>query len=89
MVDVQIHIVHAEILQAFVEHFCDVLLTGHAVCDLVRCTRQEFRGDHDILTLCKIAQRTSDVLFARAGLVSDGSVEEIHAKLQSAPDDLA
>ena len=88
VVDIEIHIVHAKVLQAPVQHPLDVLLAGHAGLDLLGCARQELgRNDH-FIAFRKIAQRAAEILLAGAALVGDRGVEKVDAQLQTAPDDL-
>ena len=89
MIDIQIHIVHAEIGQTGVDHILDMPLTRNTVLDLLRRARQKLGRHNDLLTLGKVAQRPADILLAAAALVGDGGIIEIHAERQAAFDDLS
>lgn len=85
--DVEIDVIHAEILQAFVEHTGDMLTAADAGGNVFGRARQEFGGDDDFVALGQFAQRAAEVLFAGTALVADGGVEEVHAQFQTARKD--
>ena len=89
MIDIEIHILHAQIFQAGINHPLYMLLPGHALFHLLGRTRQELGGHHHLIPLRIILQRASHILFACSALVSDCRIEEIDAEFQPMPDDLA
>ena len=80
MIDVEVHVVHAEVFQALVQHALDVLYAGNAGCDLPVRARQDFCGDYDLAAPCKIAQRASQILLACAVLVRDGGIKKVDSE---------
>ena len=74
VIDIQIHVVHAKILQACVDHVFDMLLAADAFLDLFLCSRQELGGDDHLVPLCKVPERSADILFTGAALIGDGCV---------------
>ena len=89
VIDVEIHIVHAEVLKACVDHVLDMLLPADSVLDLFLCSRKEFGGNDNVFALCEVAQCPADILLACAALVGDGCVVEIDAQFQAALYDLS
>ena len=89
VVDVQIHIVHAQIFQALVYHLLDMGLGCDAGLHLLGRAGQELGGHHHLIPLCEILQRPAQVLLTGAALVGDGRVIEIDARLQTFFDDLS
>ncbi len=88
VIDIQVHVIHAQVLKALVQHAFDVLLAGDARLDLVLGAGQELGRHHHLIPLGEIPKRTAHVLLAGAGLVGDGGVIEIDPQLQAPPDDL-
>ena len=88
VINIEIHMVHAEIFQAGIDHPLDVHLSGHARFDLLRRARQKFGGHHNAVPFREIFKRPAKILFAGAALVADGRIEKVHAKLQPPPDNL-
>ncbi len=88
MVNIKIHIVKAQILEAGVNHLRNVLLAGDAGGDFLLGSGQELGGNHHILPFCKIPYRPAHILLAGSALIADGGVEEVDPQLQSAPNDL-
>ena len=86
MIDIKVNIVHTEVLQALVYHLLDMLLTAHAAFYLLICARKKFRRNDNVFALCKVFQRTSEILLARSALIGDGSIEKVHAELQPSAD---
>ena len=89
VIDVEIHVVHAEVLKTCVDHVLDVLLPADSVLDLFLCSRKEFGGNDNVFTLCEVAQCLADILFAGSALIGDGCVVEINTQFQSALYDLS
>ena len=89
MVDVEIHILHAQILQAFIEHPFNVLLCGNALLYLLGRTRQKFGSHNNLIALGKIAQSTPYILLTGAALIGDGCIKKVYAQLQSTTNDLS
>ena len=88
VIDIQIHIVHPQVLQAFVDHAFDVHLPGNAVFNFVPGAGQEFRGHYHLIPFGKVPQGPAGKLLTGTVLIRDGSVIEIDAQFQSVPDDL-
>ena len=88
MADVEVYIIHAEVLKALVEHALHMLLPGHARLDFGRAAPREFRRDDDLLPPRKIAQRPADKLLARAVLVDDRRVKKVDPVFQRIAEDL-
>ena len=86
MINVQIHVVHAEIFKALIDHALYMLLPCNSPCNLILCTGQEFCRHHHLVTLGKIPQRPSHILLACAALITDCRVKEIDTKFQALPD---
>ena len=80
--DVQIDIVHAEVLQAAVDVVQHMLTAIDAVCDFLLRARQELRGHHHVLAPCHVLQRPAHELLRRAQLIGNGRVEEVHAEVE-------
>ena len=88
MVNVQIHIIDAEIFQACIDHLFNMLLSGNSGSDFLLRARQKLCRYNHILPLCKIPERTPYILFTGAALIADSGVKKINSKFQTAPDDL-
>ena len=80
--------VHAQILQAFLQQTADVLLSGNTCLDLLVGAGEKLGGHHHLIPPGKVPQGPAQVLLAGAALIADGGVEEVDAQLQTAPDDL-
>ena len=87
VVDVEIDVIHAEVLQAPVQHAADVLLTADAGGDFLVGAGQELGGHHHAVAAGEVAQGAAKVLFAGAALVGDGGIEEVDPRLQRLTDD--
>ena len=87
MANVQIHIVHSEILEAFIQHSLHMPLSGNARFQLRIGPGQEFRRNHNIITLRKVPNRSAEILFACSALVGDRRIKEVDAQLQPFFDD--
>ena len=87
VIDVEVDVVHTQVLQTLVHHPADVLLAADAVCDLLVGSGEEFGGHHHLLPPGKVPEGPAQVLFAGAALVTDGGVEEIDAALQALAED--
>ena len=82
MIDIEIHIIHAEIFQTGVNHLLDVLLSGDAGCDFLRRAGQEFGSHHHVVSFGEVLQRPAHILLAGAALIADCGIEKIDAELQ-------
>ena len=89
VIDVQIHIVHAQIFKAGVDHVLYVLLPGDARLYLLRSTRKKFGRNDYLVTLGIITQRSSNELLTGATLVGNSCVVEIHTQIKSSLNDLS
>ena len=89
VVDVQVYMVHAQILQALLQQTADMLLAGDACLDLLVGAGQELSGDHDLVPPGKIPQGTAQILLTGAALIADGGVKEVDAQLQPALHDFS
>ena len=83
MIDIEVHVIHAQVLQACVDHVLDVLLSADPSLDFLLCPGKEFRCKDNVLTLCKIPQRPADILLTGAALIGNGRIIKIDAQLQS------
>ena len=88
MVDVEVHIVHPQVLQALIQHPPDVLLAADPRFDLLIGTGEKLGGHHNLAPLGKIPECTAYILFTGAALVGDSGIEEVDAQLQPTLDDL-
>ena len=88
MVDIQVNIVHAEVLKAFVKHSFDMLFAADACADLVCGAGQKFCRYYHFVTLCKVTQRPAKILFTASRLIGNSGIEKVHAKRKSALNDL-
>ena len=86
VIDVQVHIVHPQVLKALVQHPPDMLLAADALRDLLIGTGKKLGGHHHLVSLGKIPEGTTYILFAGTALVADGGVKEIDPKFQSSLD---
>ena len=89
MVDIQVHMVHAQVLQALLQQAADMLLSGHAGGDLLIGPGKELGGHHDLIPPGEVPQGPAQVLLAGTALIADGGVEEVDVQLQPPPDDLS
>ena len=89
VIDVEVHVVHAQVREARIDAVGDVLLAGHAGCDVVSCARQKLRGNHHVIALREVAQGAPQIRLRGAALIGDGRVEEVHACVERALHDLA
>ncbi len=89
MINIQIHVIHTEILKTRVDHVPDMLLTADARLDLFLRSGKELGGNDHIIPFCKIPQGSADILLTGAALIGDGRIIEIHAQLQPALYDLS
>ena len=88
MVDIQVHIVHAQMLQAQVQLPGDMLLTADPRLDFLLAAGQEFGRHIHLVSGGKIFQGPAQVLLAGAVLVGNGGIKEIYALCQSVFDNL-
>ena len=88
VVDIQVHVVHPQVLQAPLQQPADVLLSGDARHNLLIGAGEKFGGHHHLVPLGKVPESPAQILLAGAALVADGGVEEVDPQLQAAPDDL-
>ena len=89
VINIEIYIVHTEIVKACVYHVFNMLLPADAAFDLFLCPGKEFRGNDYIIAFCEVAKRPADILFACAALISDSRIVEVDAQIQSALNDLS
>ena len=87
MINVQVDVLHSQILQARVNHIRDVLLPADSRLDFLLCARKKLRRYRNVLPPCKIPERVPHELLARAALIGNRGIKEIDAELQSPPDD--
>ena len=79
MVNIQIYIIHSQILKALIDHHLYMLLRGHALFDFLRCAGKEFRSDYDVISLCKVFERTPKILLTRTTLIPDRRIIKVDA----------
>ena len=79
VVDVQVHIVHAQVLQTTVYVVQHMLPAVHPLLDFLLRARQELGGHHHLFPSGHIPQGTSHELFRSAQLVGNGRIEEVHS----------
>ena len=87
MVDVEVHIVHTQVLEAQVDVVQHMLTAINALLDLFLGAGQELGGDDHIVTFCHIAQCTAYILFGCTQLIGDGGIEEVYAQIERTADD--
>ena len=80
VVDVEIYIIHAEVLQAAVYIIKHMLPSIYALQDFLVRARQELRGHHHVLASGHVAQGTAYKLFRGSQLIGYGRIEEVHAE---------
>ena len=89
MIDIQVYVVHPEILKARIDHVLDVLLPADALFDLLLRSRKELGGHHHVLPLRKVPQGPAQKLLAGAALIGYGRIKEVDARFQPPLDDLS
>ena len=82
VIDVEVNIVHTQMLQAQVDVVQHMLTATDALLDFLVRSWQEFCSHHHIVTLGHITQGTSDILFRCSQLIGDSCIIEIHAKVE-------
>ena len=89
MIDVKVHIVHAEILETRVDHVLDMLLAADAIFNFILSSREELGCDDDLIALCEVPERASHILLAGAALVSNRCIIEIDTQQKTAFNDFS
>ena len=89
MVDVQIDIVHAQVLQAAVDIVEHMLTAINALLDFLVRTRQKLCGYYHIVTSSHIPQGTANELLRRSQLIGYCRIKEVYAQIQRTTDNLA
>ena len=87
MIDVQVHMVHAQVLQAFVQHAPHMLLSADSRVDLLMGAHGKFGGHHHVLPAGKVPESAAQILLAGAVLIHDGRIKEVDAQFQGPADD--
>ena len=88
VINVQVNIVHSEVVKALVDHTLDMLLSADTCLNINRGSRQEFRCHNNFIAPGKIFECSADKLLTRSRLIGDCGIKEIHAKVKPALDDL-
>ena len=78
MIDIQVDVIHSQVLKAFIYHPFDMLLPRDPLLDLFVCPRQEFCCDYDLIPLCEIRQRPAKILLAGTVLVAYRRIEKVY-----------
>ena len=69
----------SKIAEALIQHPFNMLLSADSFCDFFLGSRQKLRRYHYVIPFCEIFQRSAQILFTGAALVSDSCVKKIDA----------
>ena len=79
--------VHAQVLQAFVQYAPHMLLSADSRVDLLLGAHGKLGGYHHVLPAGKVPESAAQILLAGAVLIHDGRIKEVDAQFQGPADD--
>ena len=79
VIDIQVHMIHTQVLQARVDHAFNVRLSVDAGFNLVLRAGEEFGGHHHFVPPGKVPQGPAHILLAGAALIGDSGIVEVDA----------
>ena len=88
VVNVEVDVVHPQILQALIERSGYCLFSADPRGNLRGGSRQKLGGQHHVLAFCHLPQRPANVSLAGAVLIGDGGIVKIDTLFETVADDV-